>query len=54
MNAETHWLLGWLAAEDAIDHPDEAIRAFGYFKRLSSDPSEIAEANKAINRLRQR
>jgi hypothetical protein len=53
-NPETHWVVGWLAAEETVNDLDEGIRAFRRFQELSSEQDRIAEAERAIDRLQER
>lgn len=50
-NADAHWALAWVYAEKNMK--DKAIAQFNLVKNGASDQDKIAEADKAIGRLRE-
>lgn len=55
-NAEAHWILAWILAEQGTTHNnpakvDEAKEHFQRFIDLSDDQSKISEAEAALDRL---
>ncbi|MGC9319186.1 MAG: tetratricopeptide repeat protein [Armatimonadota bacterium] len=49
-NVDAHWGLAWILAE--MGNTDEAIEQFQTVKELGASPDRIAEADKALDRLK--